>query len=60
MREQYGVKIPAMRVLPEGKQQLFADLVKEYASAVIVSLVRLHNKLMKCLKNNKKTLLMKG
>ena len=58
--EQHNISVPAMKILSKDKQQIFADLLKEYSSAVILSLVKLHNKLMKCLKHNKKTLLMKG
>merc|ERR1712176_331828 len=58
--EQHNITVPVMKILSKDKQQIFADLLKEYASAVILSLVKLHNKLMKCLKHNKKTLLMKG
>ena len=49
-----------MKILAKDKQQIFAGLLKEYSSAVILTLVKLHNKLMKCLKHNKKTLLVKG
>merc|ERR1712176_1257346 len=51
--EQHNITVPVMKILSKDKQQIFADLLKEYASAVILSLVKLHNKLMKCLKHNK-------
>ena len=58
--EQYSIKIPSIKILSKDKQQIFADIIKDYCSTVTVSLVKLHNKLMKCLKQNKKTLFMKG